>query len=247
MKKLIYNTLILLIFVCYSFVSLGSEFRSEKESNLYQTNKNETAEKPFEDEFKQAVKYFENKEYKEAFSLFKKTAKLGDGKSAYNLAIMYEHGVGGKKEINLMKASFWYNKSVLNGYTHPDVDSSFARCLKKMQDKYELKMLELHRPFTRRTEVSSPASLINNNMVGKVTDDDSFRKRLATEHTEAKKNNAIVPNGNKIFNDIFTPSYMKLWKDIENLSGILEKSVIDDNLRKREKSDLTLKKMEDLL
>jgi len=63
----------------------------------------------FADLFRQANAAYELKDYQNAFKLFKRAAKKGNPKAQYNLAYLYDRGVGTTK--NLRQAIFWYKKA----------------------------------------------------------------------------------------------------------------------------------------
>lgn len=63
----------------------------------------------YADLFEQANEAFDKQQYKKAFLLFKKSAESGYAKSQYNLASLYQQGIGTDK--NLPKAIYWYLKA----------------------------------------------------------------------------------------------------------------------------------------
>jgi len=63
--------------------------------------------------FKAGIKAYEANNLKLAYEKFLAGANEGDVSSQYNLAIMYENGIGIKK--NDKYAFFWYNKAALQG------------------------------------------------------------------------------------------------------------------------------------
>ena len=59
------------------------------------------------------MKAYENKDFKTAFSEFKKAAELGDARSQYMLAVMYDNGEG--TPVNKAEALKWYKKAADQG------------------------------------------------------------------------------------------------------------------------------------
>ena len=61
-----------------------------------------------------ALGFYEEKNYGEAFELFKVVAEnTGNSKAQYNLASMYAQGLG--IEQNYVEAAYWFNKAYKNG------------------------------------------------------------------------------------------------------------------------------------
>ena len=63
--------------------------------------------------FETANSFYNQKKYKKAFKLFKKSAEQGNSQAQYNLGAMYENGEG--TEENIEQAKYWYKKSADQG------------------------------------------------------------------------------------------------------------------------------------
>ena len=72
------------------------------------------------------------KDYKKAFELFKKSAKLGYTKSQYHLGLCYEQGIGTDQNYN--KAIKWYTKAA--NKNHIDAQYSLGLCYKNSIELY---------------------------------------------------------------------------------------------------------------
>lgn len=88
---ILYSSLLLILFFNASVIGQNTE------------NKN----------FKAGLAAYEANNLKLAYENFLKGSNEGDTSSQYNLAIMYENGIGIKK--NEKYALFWYNKAALKG------------------------------------------------------------------------------------------------------------------------------------
>lgn len=51
----------------------------------------------FSNEFDKAVEYYQNRQYKEAYEIFKELASQDNAHAQYNLSLMYQHGLGIEK------------------------------------------------------------------------------------------------------------------------------------------------------
>ncbi len=65
----------------------------------------------FADAFQQASDAYDQKQYPQAFAAFKKLALTGNPKAQYNLAYLYQNGVGTQQ--NLRQAIYWYRQAAI--------------------------------------------------------------------------------------------------------------------------------------
>lgn len=66
------------------------------------------------DDWDTAMSHYDNQNYNQAFSIFKRLAEQGNASAQYNLGVMYEKGLGVKQDD--AQAVWWYQKSAEQGY-----------------------------------------------------------------------------------------------------------------------------------
>lgn len=64
-------------------------------------------------EFQKAKEYYDNEDYKSAFSIFEKAANIGNAYAQCCLGVMYENGDGVERDYST--AVKWYTKSAEQG------------------------------------------------------------------------------------------------------------------------------------
>lgn len=89
-------------------LSGNADFRDEKPLSEYSASPKDTTE-DVETIYKQAVYYYDEKDYNSALPLFLKASQLGDSKAMCSLGIMYHYGFGVIRDDR--KATEWYRKA----------------------------------------------------------------------------------------------------------------------------------------
>jgi TPR repeat protein len=87
-----------------------------------------------------AYELLQQKQYKEAFSLFEKAAEKGDAQSQYHLGYMYAEGKGVDEEKWLaeLDAERWYKKAAEQGYANASFDLGNLYERKANEHGYEM-------------------------------------------------------------------------------------------------------------
>ncbi|MGA3126172.1 MAG: tetratricopeptide repeat protein [Candidatus Korobacteraceae bacterium] len=86
-----------------------------------------------------AYKLLQQKQYKEAFSLFEKAAEKGDAQSQYHLGYMYAEHKGAEEEEWLAEwdAERWYKRAAEQGYANASFDLHYLYVQRATERSYE--------------------------------------------------------------------------------------------------------------
>ena len=87
----------------------------------------------FSGTFEEAMDFSKKGDYNKAIEIYMNLAKKGDAKSENKLAVMYDKGIGVKK--NSTKALYWYKKAAKQGYKPAEYNLGFFYHIRKRYEK----------------------------------------------------------------------------------------------------------------
>lgn len=204
-------------------------------SEIIDENHNEVA-KPEDDEFKNALIDFNNKNYTSAFNTFKKLAEEKNTEAIFMLGNMYNKGLGTAADID--RAKYWLKNAADKGHVEAGFDyglmqlNNSSRTAKETADGFYYLALAADGGYDNAAK--KYVDLVSNGIGGKnevkkaiqycnmlaAKSDDSFDAQKYTDMAKTIKSNKNIVNGKSAGNGFAQPYKVSIGDIIFTILGI---------------------------